>query len=98
MQAQTHVQIENPVMQFVRGAFYKIARPSTWKRQRELRVCETISLGNRNFLAVVGYQDQRFLIAGTPGAISLLADVTEERACCAESSIDEAEEGDAPAK
>lgn len=95
---QMHLQIENPVMQFVRGAFSKIARPSTWKRRRELRVCETISLGNRNFLAVVGYQDQRFLIAGTPGAISLLADVTDDPARCAESAIDDAEEGDAAAK
>lgn len=85
-------------MQFVRGAFLKIARPSTWKRRRELRVCETISLGNRNFLAVVGYQEQRFLIAGTASSVSLLADVTDEPARCVESAIDDAEEGDAPAK
>lgn len=78
MQAQ--IETANPVMEFVRAAFGRIARPSLWKRRRELSICETLSLGNRNFVAVVGYQDQRFLIAGTPTSISLLADVTCESA------------------
>lgn len=73
-------QAANPVANFVRAAVERLARPSLWKRRRELRVCETLSLGNRNFLAVVGYQDQRFLIAGTATSISLLADVTREPA------------------
>jgi flagellar biogenesis protein FliO len=78
MQIETHAGAANPVMEFVRGAFGCIARPSLWKKRRELSVCETLSLGNRNFVAVVGYQDQRFLIAGTANCISLLADVTRE--------------------
>jgi flagellar biogenesis protein FliO len=65
---------------FVRSAFGRITQPSLWKRRRELRICETLSLGNRNFLAVVGYQDQRYLIAGTANSISLIADVTDEPA------------------
>jgi len=98
MQTQAHVQIENPVMQFVRAAISKMARPSRWRRSRELRICENISLGNRNFLAVVGYQEQRFLIAGTPSAISLLADVTEGTARCDESAFDRGDEGDTAGK
>jgi flagellar biogenesis protein FliO len=78
MQVQAHAQAANPVMQFVRAAFERVKRPALWKRRRELRVCETLSLGNRNFVAVVGYQDQRFLVAGTANSISLLADVTRE--------------------
>ncbi|MGH9573448.1 MAG: flagellar biosynthetic protein FliO [Candidatus Acidiferrales bacterium] len=79
-------------MEFVRGAFGRIARPSLWKKRRELSICETLSLGNRNFVAVIGYQDQRFLIAGTANSISLLSDVTCERA-----AAHICDEGDAPA-
>ena len=67
----------NSVVRFVRAAFGRFARPAFWKRQRDLRVCETLSLGNRNFVAVLGYQDQRFLIGGTPNSISVLADVSD---------------------
>jgi flagellar biogenesis protein FliO len=44
-------------------------------RSRRLQLCETISLGNRGFVAVVGYQDQRFLVGGTNSSIVLLADL-----------------------
>lgn len=67
-----------PIAQFVRSALSQLTRPVLWKRQRDLRICENLSLGNRNFVAVLGYQDQRFLIAGTPTSISLLADVTPD--------------------
>ncbi len=76
MQMEAHAAPANPVAGFVRAAFDRIARFSFWKRRRELTICETLSLGNRNFLAVIGYQEQRFLIAGTTNSISLLADVT----------------------
>ena len=64
---------------FFRAALQRLSQPALWKRRRDLRICETLSLGNRNFLAVVGYQDQKFLIGGTPNSIALLADVTRER-------------------
>lgn len=80
MQIETHAVTANPMTEFIRNAFGRIARPSLWKRRRELSICETLSLGNRNFVALIGYQDQRFLIAGTANSISLLADVTCERA------------------
>jgi len=63
---------------FFRTALSQLSRPALWKRRRDLRICETLSLGNRNFLAVVGYQEQRFLIAGTANSIALLAEVTNE--------------------
>jgi flagellar biogenesis protein FliO len=82
MQTQTQIPIAtraaNPLLNLLRAAFEKLSRPALWKRRRELRVCETLSLGNRNFVAVIGYQQQRFLVAGTPTTISLLADVTSE--------------------
>lgn len=44
-------------------------------RSRRLQLCETVSLGNRGFVAVVGYQEQRFLVGGTSTSIVLLADL-----------------------
>jgi flagellar biogenesis protein FliO len=92
MQIEAHAGPVNPVMEFVRAAIGRIARPSLWKRRRELSICETLSLGNRNFLAVIGYQEQRFLIGGTANSISLLADVTREPAADGDH-----EEGEVPA-
>ena len=43
------------------------------KHSRRLRLCETVSLGNRGFVAVIGYQEQRFLVGGTSTSIVLLA-------------------------
>jgi flagellar biogenesis protein FliO len=45
------------------------------KRSRRLQLCETVSLGNRGFVAVIGYQEQRFLVGGTSTSIVLLADL-----------------------
>jgi flagellar biogenesis protein FliO len=92
IETQAHARAANPVLQFCRAAFERLTQPALWKRRRELRVCETLSLGNRNFVAVVGYQDQRFLIAGTANSISLLADVTREHAV-----DDELDQGNLPA-
>lgn len=40
---------------------------------RQLRLCETLGLGERRFLAVVQFEQQRFLIAGTGTAVAMLA-------------------------
>jgi flagellar biogenesis protein FliO len=48
-----------------------------WRRPaRKLKVCETLSLGNRGFLAVVRYQEQQFLVGGTNQSIAMLAQLT----------------------
>ena len=46
-------------------------------RQRRLRLCETLSLGEKRFVAVVEYGRQRFLLAGTQQNISLLQRLDE---------------------
>jgi flagellar biogenesis protein FliO len=43
--------------------------------QRQLRLCETLGLGERRFLAVVEFEQQRFLIAGTASSVALLAEL-----------------------
>jgi flagellar biogenesis protein FliO len=42
------------------------------RRERSLRVCETLSLGERRFLVVVQFEQRRFLIGATSQSISLL--------------------------
>jgi flagellar biogenesis protein FliO len=42
------------------------------RRERRLRLCEMLSLGEKRFIAVVEYGPEKFLLAGTPQNISLL--------------------------
>jgi flagellar biogenesis protein FliO len=39
---------------------------------RQLRLCETISLGEKRLLAVVQYEGQKFLIGGSAHSVNLL--------------------------
>lgn len=42
------------------------------RRERMLRIAETLPLGEKRFLAVVQFENRRFLIAATPQSVSLL--------------------------
>jgi flagellar biogenesis protein FliO len=42
------------------------------RQERRLRLCEMLSLGEKRFIAVVEYGQEKFLVAGTPQTISLL--------------------------
>lgn len=41
-------------------------------KQRELRLCESVSLGEKRFVAVIEVGAQRFLIGGTNQSVTLL--------------------------
>ena len=43
------------------------------KKPRRLRVCETLPLGERRFVAVVEFEQFRFLLGGTSASLVLLA-------------------------
>ena len=45
---------------------------SVHRHDRRLRLCETLSLGEKRFIAVIEYDRKKFLLAGTPQNISLL--------------------------
>ncbi len=45
---------------------------SARRRERRLRLCEMLSLGEKRFIAVVEYGQEKFLLAGTQQNISLL--------------------------
>jgi flagellar biogenesis protein FliO len=54
-----------------------------WTRSRparQLRVRETLPLGERRFLAVVEFEQQKFLIAGTGSSVSMLTVLPEKTA------------------
>ena len=50
-----------------------IGRAKTMETRKKMRVCETVALGDRRFVALLQVEDQRFLIGGAANSISLLA-------------------------
>ena len=47
------------------------------KAPRRLRLCETLSLGERRFVAVIEFETERFLVGGGTGSVNLLARLGE---------------------
>jgi len=47
---------------------------------RRLRLCETLSLGERRFLAIVECENQRFLVGGTAASVALLSTLSNSQA------------------
>jgi flagellar biogenesis protein FliO len=43
------------------------------RRPRRLRLCESLPLGERRFVAVVEFDQARFLVGGTPSSLVLLS-------------------------
>ena len=48
------------------------------KAPRRLRLCESVSLGEKRLVAVVEYDQQKFLVGGSAQSISLLARLGEQ--------------------
>ncbi len=68
---------ENPIVQFREG----LRKALRWMQERReaqiaakrLRVCETVSLGEKRFLALVQVDGKQFLVGGAPNSVSMLA-------------------------
>jgi flagellar biogenesis protein FliO len=77
MQSGVSLSRTNSILDLLRAAIARLGEISChplWRRRpRRLRLCETLSLGNRGYLAVVRYRQQQFLVGGTNSSISLLA-------------------------
>jgi hypothetical protein len=43
---------------------------------KRLCLCETVSLGEKRFLAIVKVDDRHFLVGGAPGSVTMLAQLT----------------------
>jgi flagellar biogenesis protein FliO len=48
------------------------------KASRRLRLCESLSLGEKRLIAVIQYESQKFLVGGGPQSVNLLAHLNEE--------------------
>lgn len=62
--------LEN-LMSAARFLWRRVSRV-TRRQPRGLRLCESLSLGERRFVAVVEFESARFLLGGTSGSLVLL--------------------------
>jgi len=46
-----------------------------WRRRapRRLRLCENLALGDRRFVSVIEFEEQKFLVGGTENSLAMLA-------------------------
>ena len=68
------MQMTSQFLGVVRNLFRKV---TVRRRERALRVCETLPLGDRRFLMVVQFEQRRFLVGATNHSISLLERLDE---------------------
>jgi len=62
---------------------WRSARWRSWvcrarSKRKALSVRETAALGDRRFVCVIQFERQRFLIASSPSAVTLLAQLSDE--------------------
>ena len=80
------ISLTAPVCRGVFGRLLQICQLTLghlWRTQhkrRSLLIKETAGLGERRFVAVLQFERQRFLIGGSPGSVTLLAHLPEEKA------------------
>ena len=72
------------LMRAIKSAWVNVG--TLWRvqgKRRSLLVKETAGLGERRFVAVVQFEQQRFLVGGGPGSVALLARLrdAEQREC-----------------
>jgi flagellar biogenesis protein FliO len=65
-------------------------RSAKTRKTRRLRVCETISLGEKRFVAVIEFDHQQFLVGGAGNSLELLARVKEGTVITEPSALREA--------
>jgi flagellar biogenesis protein FliO len=54
-------------------AFWQRTLRLSRRAPRRLRLCESLPLGERRFVAVVEFEESRFLVGGTPSSLVLLS-------------------------
>ena len=55
------------------GGLWELVLRLSRRAPRRLRLCESLPLGDRRFVAVVEFDQARFLVGGTPSSLVLLA-------------------------
>lgn len=55
------------------GSLWRQTARLSGRTPRRLRLCESLQLGERRFVAVVEFEEARFLVGGTPSSLVLLS-------------------------
>ncbi len=55
----------------------RLAAVRVGKAPRRLRLCESLALGEKRFVAVIEFETQRFLVGGSAASVNLLARLGE---------------------
>ncbi len=58
---------------------WMVQRVSVKQARKNLKVCENVSLGEKRFVAVIQVDEERFLIGGSSGSVSLLTRLREAK-------------------
>jgi flagellar biogenesis protein FliO len=61
------------------GVGWILKRVKVQQARKSLRLCENLSLGEKRFVAVIQVDEQRFLIGGASGSVSLLTRLSEPK-------------------
>jgi len=70
------------LVELVAEVWRRVRRMSS-RTSKRLRLCETLPLGERRFVAVVEFENERFLLGGTASSLALLARLRETDASAA---------------
>ncbi len=77
MEVNAASQVQSPPAASLSAAIQNLwqwaCRAVKARKVRRLRVCESLSLGERRFFAVIEFDRQEFLVAGTGNSLVLLA-------------------------
>jgi flagellar biogenesis protein FliO len=66
------------VIDILTRCFASLQKIFTVKRaQKQLRVCESVSLGDKRFVAVIQVDQERFLIGGAANSVAMLTRLSE---------------------
>ena len=63
--------------QLVSGISWFLGRIKVQTARKTLRLCENLPLGDKRFVAVIQVENERFLIGGAAGSVSLLTRLQE---------------------
>ncbi|MFZ3266965.1 MAG: flagellar biosynthetic protein FliO [Terriglobales bacterium] len=61
------------LLNFLREMWARVPQVRVRQNRRRLRVCETVPLGEKRFVAVIQVDDKQFLVGGALNSVSLLA-------------------------
>lgn len=75
--ARSPVTLQSFAKQFVSAISWFLGKVKVQTARKTLRLCESLPLGDKRFVAVIQVENERFLIGGAAGSVSLLTRLQE---------------------